>query len=211
MYKVFVNDHQLVFFNAGQTIDLPPGALVIPVTSPGEIAALTTAERLTALSANMYFACWQPDEVFAAFSSRFRLIDAAGGLVSNSRGEYLFIFRRGFWDLPKGKMEPGETPEGCALREVEEECGIHGLRLGEFICHTYHTYTHKNAEVLKRTWWYQMNYPGNGPLKVQTEEDIEEARWVAPHEMAGYLDKCYASIRELATIKKTHHDSKRAL
>lgn len=202
MYKVFVNDHQLVIFNSNETISIPLGAVVTTLSSPEEITSFTLPDKLANLTSNMYFACGQPDEVFAAFSSRFRLIDAAGGLVSNSRGEYLFIFRRGFWDLPKGKMEPDETPEGCALREVEEECGIHGLRLGEFICHTYHTYTHKDTEVLKRTWWYQMSYSGNDPLKVQTEEDIEEARWVAPHEMAGYLDKCYASIRAVATSVK---------
>ena len=52
------------------------------------------------------------------------IIQAGGGLVENEKGEVLFMFRRGKWDLPKGKLDPGETLEACALREVEEETGV---------------------------------------------------------------------------------------
>ena len=58
------------------------------------------------------------------FSCMFRFIEAAGGLVQNSNGDYLIIFRYGKWDLPKGKLETNERIQDAALREVSEETGI---------------------------------------------------------------------------------------
>ena len=58
---------------------------------------------------------------------------AAGGLVTNAQGEILWIFRRGFWDLPKGKLDDGETIQSCAIREVEEETGIQNIKLHELL------------------------------------------------------------------------------
>ncbi len=54
-------------------------------------------------------------------------VRAAGGFVSAPDGRMLLILRNGRWDLPKGKVEPGETLLQAALREVQEETGIHGL------------------------------------------------------------------------------------
>ena len=51
-------------------------------------------------------------------------IVAAGGIVKNEEGKTLIIFRRGFWDLPKGKVEKGEKIINAAQREVEEETGV---------------------------------------------------------------------------------------
>ena len=70
-------------------------------------------------------------------------IIAAGGIVMNPKQEILWIFRRGFWDLPKGKLDPGETIPQCALREVEEETGINDIQLNELITITYHEYFDK--------------------------------------------------------------------
>ena len=61
------------------------------------------------------------DASFAEFCARFREIPAGGGLVRNKEGQYLLICRHQLWDLPKGKQEPDESIETCALREVEEE------------------------------------------------------------------------------------------
>ena len=85
-------------------------------------------------------------------------IIAAGGLVTNPQGQILWIFRRGFWDLPKGKLDEGETIQTCAVREVEEETGIKNIRLHELLKFTNHTYfdTHLNQEVVKRTYWFHM-------------------------------------------------------
>lgn len=65
-------------------------------------------------------------------------IDAGGGVVENEAGDILMIYRRGKWDLPKGKRDDGEDIAQCALREVAEETGLQQLQLGEKICDTYH-------------------------------------------------------------------------
>jgi ADP-ribose pyrophosphatase YjhB (NUDIX family) len=52
-----------------------------------------------------------------------KIVMAAGGLVENEHGEILLIYRKKHWDLPKGKLDAGETLEECAVREVEEETG----------------------------------------------------------------------------------------
>ena len=69
---------------------------------------------------------------------QLRIIQAGGGLVLNEQNELLFIFRRGSWDLPKGKVDLGETIEACALREVEEETGVKNLTLVDFLGITQH-------------------------------------------------------------------------
>ena len=68
------------------------------------------------------------------------MVEAAGGLVFNKDGGILMIFRNGKWDLPKGKLEIGESVEECAIREVQEECGVSGLIIENKIKDTYHTY-----------------------------------------------------------------------
>ena len=89
------------------------------------------------------------------------LIKAAGGLVKNLNGEYLFIYRNDKWDLPKGKVEKNERVKEAAVREVEEECGIKVDKLGDKICKTYHVYINKGDVVLKKTHWFDMKCIGN--------------------------------------------------
>lgn len=120
-------------------------------------------------------------------------IKAGGGLVVNSAGEILMIFRRSRWDLPKGKLEAGETIEECALREVAEECGIDDLVLVEFLCTTHHEYIENGRPIDKESHWFLMS--GSGTPKPQIEEDIEQARWVSRNEAAELLYNSYDTIR----------------
>ena len=125
-------------------------------------------------------------------------INAAGGLVRNSAGEYLLIHRNGLWDLPKGKQEDGEDIAVTALREVEEECGISGLEQGELICITHHTYRMHGLHMLKHTYWYQMKYTGDcSVLTPQLEEGIQQCRWVPAAELPELLKDTYPSIRQV--------------
>lgn len=122
------------------------------------------------------------------------LIEAAGGLVKNSKGNYLFIYRNDKWDLPKGKLEKGEKPKEGAVREVEEECGIRIDDCGKKIINTYHVYTLKGEVVLKKTYWYKMKYKGKGKLKPQTEEGITDVQWFDKGRIATVTGNTFPSI-----------------
>jgi len=138
-----------------------------------------------------------PDEEWEKFCNRYIMVEAAGGLVQNSNGEYLMIFRNGRWDLPKGKREYGESTEQTALREVQEECGIDHLRLEKLLVVTHHTYTMYGIDALKFTHWYAMKYEGSeSEFKPQTEEGIKVAKFMSVDEITGRcFKKCYDAIR----------------
>lgn len=137
------------------------------------------------------------DAQFEEFCSHFVEVPAGGGLVRNREGKYLLIFRHDVWDLPKGKQEPGESIETCALREVEEETGLHNLQLRERLCITHHTYQLFGQKILKHTYWYAMSDEREEPLLPQQEEDISRAEWVARERLPEYLEGTYPSIVEV--------------
>jgi ADP-ribose pyrophosphatase YjhB (NUDIX family) len=126
-------------------------------------------------------------------------IIAAGGLVLNEQKEILLIFRRGKWDLPKGKLDENETITACAVREVEEETGLKNITLGNFITKTNHEYFDKwiNEEVIKETWWYEMFASNNEQLIPQTEEDIEQIIWSNTSTVQKCLLNTYPNIIEV--------------
>lgn len=140
---------------------------------------------------------WQtahPAAVFRKIRKQVTEIRAAGGLVLNSRNEMLFIYRLGTWDLPKGKIDPGEKAKETAVREIEEECGVRIRRLTNKLLHTYHMYQQRDDVILKRTDWYRMTVDGVPELTPQTEEDITEARWFGPDELDEVKANTYPAI-----------------
>lgn len=124
-------------------------------------------------------------------------MDAAGGIVLNEAGDVLMIYRRGKWDLPKGKRDDGEDMPTCALREVSEETGLQQLQLANKVCDTYHVYEQKGEHLLKRTAWYRMQGKATETLVPQKEENIQEARWVKPADLGPIIYKSYEAIREV--------------
>ncbi|RFM28131.1 NUDIX hydrolase [Deminuibacter soli] len=124
-------------------------------------------------------------------------ITAAGGLVFNDANELLVIYRRGKWDLPKGKLDEGETIEACAVREVEEETGLTQLVLGEKIGVTHHAYVQDGDNILKASHWYRMQAPGAQKLVPQTEEDIEKIQWINATALPELLKNSYSNIVEI--------------
>lgn len=135
--------------------------------------------------------------LWAEFSSCFTLLEAAGGYVTNPEGKLLVFYRRGSWDLPKGKIDPGETPEQAAVREVQEETGLVNVALGDFLDHTWHTYRDRHdVRILKKTWWYRMA-TSDTQLTPQTEEDIERIEWVEPAAWLAAKPVVYRSIGAL--------------
>lgn len=141
-------------------------------------------------------------ELFDKFCSFCRVAEAAGGLVRNDQGRVLMIFRNGRWDLPKGHLERGEELGECALREVEEECGIVGMELGEAICSTMHIYPLKGEWILKKSYWYAMKYRGEAEPKPQTEEGIERVEWLDDEQVHEALKNSYKTIIEVFNHEK---------
>jgi len=128
-----------------------------------------------------------------------KIIKAGGGIVVNEQQAILMIFRRGSWDLPKGKLDEGETIEACAIREVEEETGVTDLTLHKLIGITHHRYfdPYLKEDVIKESHWYHMTVPGVPNLIPQTEEDITDIRWVPLQEVGKLLPKAYESIQQI--------------
>ncbi len=141
------------------------------------------------------FAVQDYRKVITKVKSEYTIIKAAGGLVLKS-GRALMIYRLKTWDLPKGKLEKGEKPKGCALREVEEECNIK-VKLGKKLCHTWHTYKRNGQKILKKTYWYTMYCTDDSEMKPLKEENIEEVRWMNEPEIEKALKNAYHSIRDV--------------
>ncbi|MEN9570424.1 MAG: hypothetical protein RL172_1655 [Bacteroidota bacterium] len=145
---------------------------------------------------------WNSDleKLKKAFFKNFTLVEAAGGIVQNEEKELLFIHRLGKWDLPKGKMEKGEKPAECAIREVEEETGVKHLLLHEKVGDTYHTYNAFGKHFLKITYWYYLTCPSAQQLTPQREEDITGIKWVSSLHIKEPLQNTYPSIKDILAI-----------
>jgi len=137
------------------------------------------------------------DKLKTDFFKHFHVIQAAGGLVKNENEEILMMFRRGKWDLPKGKLDEGETLEQCAKREVEEETGLQKLEIIKPIAITYHTYIQFGKHNLKECHWYAMKATKNEKLIPQTEEDISELVWAKKEELEKYFSNTFPAIIEV--------------
>lgn len=121
-----------------------------------------------------------PEPVTAAGGYVLRAGEAGAALEAR---RLLLIFRRGVWDLPKGKQEAGETVRQCALREVREETGLERVQALGALGPTVHGYRDGARYAVKTTHWFLMETPETG-LTPQRGEGIEEALW-ATWEAAG--------------------------
>ncbi len=172
MYKVFVNEKKLLLSKQSENLEKTLGyENVTTLEIALDLLENTSVKELNVFGENI-------NEIWAEFQKLFRIIEAAGGVVNNPDGEILFIKRLGKWDLPKGKMEKGESREESAVREIEEETGLKEVELVQFINTTYHIYVERNGDkVLKCTHWFEMNFNGEDTSKPQIEEGITEVAW----------------------------------
>lgn len=142
------------------------------------------------------------EESIAKFSSQFREITAAGGVVKRDDDMMLMIFRHSRWDLPKGKIEVGESVEECAVREVEEECGITPLELQEKICSTFHIYPIGEEWIIKESHWFNMGYHGSQEPTPQVEEDITAAMWISKEQFLENSKESYFTIKDVIDTRE---------
>lgn len=140
-----------------------------------------------------------PKAELKSFFKEFNKLKTAGGLVYHPNTDtYLWIKRLGVWDLPKGKIELGESSKDAAIREIFEECGLTGkLELKHRICSTYHVYEFKNKSILKKNNWYYLEYEGDLQTKPQAEESITEVQWIKKENFDKCLSQTYPSIQEV--------------
>lgn len=132
-----------------------------------------------------------------AFWKKFQVIKAGGGAVWNDENKLLFIHRRGKWDLPKGKLDPGEAIEECAIREVEEETGLKNLALLRSLPTTYHTYHESGKHILKESHWFEMSVKGHQLTVPQAEEDIHAIEWLEKSKWEEVIPETFPSIRDV--------------
>ena len=200
MYKIYINDTPLVLMESKEVVEAPPSSedhLIARYTGKRKflfsyIDMLEKSDRFKRVSLHSS----DVEKLFQDFQANYKIIEAAGGLVFNSANELLMIYRRGSWDLPKGKLDKGETIEAAAVREVQEETGLDKIDLGQGLPTTYHTYKNgKGTRVLKKTYWFIMKTEEN-ELVPQTEEDIEKAVWVNINTFLSQPQKVYGNVEE---------------
>jgi 8-oxo-dGTP pyrophosphatase MutT (NUDIX family) len=140
-----------------------------------------------------------PVALLEQFKKKLKVIEAGGGFVYTDAKTVLLIFRRGKWDLPKGKVDEGETIAAAAVREVEEETGLQNLNLLEPLTTTYHTYYQNGILILKESHWFLMQTTEQA-LVPQTEEDIEKCVWASVDQLAPYLQNTHPSIIDVLKL-----------
>ena len=206
MYKVFLND-RLIQIGAPEKITINKPSVTFSNWVEKDEIRKWFLSFLKDDFQGVYLLHPRPEYFFEIFRGAFREISAAGGVVK-SGNKILFIFRRGKWDLPKGKIDKGETPEIAALREVEEECGISGHEITQPLPSTYHIYESPSSEntgewIFKETFWFEMNYTGTFIGKPQTEEDILEVKWITPEKLEPVFANTYANLKQIIDLYRS--------
>ncbi|MCF8463992.1 MAG: NUDIX domain-containing protein [Flavobacteriales bacterium] len=190
-YKVFIGSSFILFGNEAEN------GLVFnrKFTDPTAEKLLELIQELELGNSLRILVEGSTAENWAIFNSYFKTIEAAGGLVQNENGEWLFIHRNGMWDLPKGKLEKGESIGECAVREVAEECGIEKPIIVRPLSTTYHSYKLKDQRILKPTYWFRMKSADTSTLIPQTDEGISEVKWIATKEAIKLAKDSFGSIK----------------
>jgi 8-oxo-dGTP pyrophosphatase MutT (NUDIX family) len=192
MYKVFVNDKPLFLTNE---ISKETNFQLFLLESVDIVQLIVKIFQNKIQKAYLY----HPDEkeILKTLKSKIPVSKAGGGLVYNKKGEVLFIFRNGKWDLPKGGTEKWEEIEETAMREVEEETGVNKLKITKKLQKTYHIFKRNGVYRLKITHWFEMTSDFEGIPVGQIEEGIDKAVWLHPNDIPEALKKSYENIKLL--------------
>ncbi len=197
MHKIYFEKRSIVICTPDETALTDPNSVEFHVGERIDIHALVGMFEASSTLSRIYIPTTIIETTYQRVCKEFKEVDAAGGLVSNRRGDFLLIKRDGLWDLPKGHREADEDIRATAMREVQEETGVDKLQLRDLICITDHCYKRNGIWHLKHTWWYDMLYTDPVDLTPQREEDITNAAWVAKSSLPPFLKNTYPSIAEV--------------
>lgn len=191
MYKVFVNESPLIL-----TTKKPANVngSLFEMDADSILKAIESLSKKKLKKAYIYD---PSDKILEHFSAKIPMVLAAGGVVRNKKGKILFIYRNNRWDLPKGKLDKGETMEDAAVREVEEETGVKKLVVDKYLHTTYHIFKRNGNFQLKQTYWFAMHTKYDGKLKAEKLEGITKVKWKGPKKIKKALKNSYQNIREL--------------
>ena len=192
MYKVFVNDRPLILTD--KILEAGDGEY-FPLNEDAVLKAVAALYKNKLSRAFIYHP--NLEDILNKITQYIPLVVAAGGVVTNSKGKVLFIYRFDKWDLPKGICKKNEPLEQCAIREVEEETGVKGLEIENFLRTTYHVFKRNGKFKLKEVHWYAMNTGYAGKLVGESSEGIEKVKWKGPEKIKIALQNSYVNIRSL--------------
>ena len=201
MYEVFFNDRKIIIVAKGE-ITLNKSTEIVDYLLTQKDVKKWFFRFVAGDIQEVFLLNDSPKEFFTEiFRPVFISIEAAGGVVIRNN-KLLFIFRNEKWDLPKGKIDVGETNRKAALREVEEECGISGHKIVKQLPSSFHIYksSYKKSKgelIFKETFWFEMEYSGVENGTPQTEENITEIKWFAPDDLEIPLTNTYSNLKPL--------------
>lgn len=205
MYKIYINSTQLVLCDSADCdwITVKKEASKVFLYRDKQKYLLHYIDMLEKNDYDETVIIHSPNyaQLKSDFKGLYKTIIAAGGLVINEKQKGLFIFKRGVWDLPKGKLDFGEAIKEAAVREVMEETGLNQATIISKLCKTKHTFTTRSGNrAIKKTYWYLMN-ANKQKLTPQTEEGIEKVAWLDINEM---LDNCQDFYGNLEKVLKKY-------
>ena len=187
MYKVFANRLPIILTSDKNYLDNPNTYLLSSISIEEIIKKLKIKKEIFIYSPNK-------EDILNEFKTKIYTVKAAGGIVRNKDNELLFIFRKGKWDLPKGKVDKNEKNKDAAIREVIEETGIKKLKIDKFFEKTFHIIKMKKKYFLKETHWYKMKSSYDGKLKPQKSEGIRSAKWKTIDQAKDIKKKTFKNI-----------------
>ena len=201
-YKIYINNIVVLLVQHKQNFNIgKKDAAIYFCSKKEELEKIITAVEIGSISTNLILVAKDIEWLKKNFFELFKIVIAGGGLVQNDKGEYLMIFRKGKWDIPKGKIEKDEDVKLGAIREVEEETGITNVFINYKLGKTYHTYKLKDKWVLKETHWYAMRTSFEGELVPQANEGIEKAVWAKKKKVKEMMKNTFPSIKDVVKMR----------
>ena len=192
MYKVFINKFSIILTSKNKSLSQENSFL---------LSSITLNEILKKVRKHKKIFLYHPkkSELLKVFKSKIKVIFASGGIVKNDNNQILFIYRRGKWDLPKGKAEKGESIRETAVREVIEETGVEKLKIDKYVSNTFHIVRNNKKYFLKETSWFLMSSNFKGKLKPQLNEGIKSVKWKTFDDAKKIKKKTYGNISIILT------------